>query len=108
MRTDPLGPVASIRTAASPSGSVMDRLNRRGLKFLAGIRLRMVWWFIVVLALATLTSVILVRQVLVQRLDARIETELTQEVDEIRRLAEGNDPETGEPFSVRVDRVFEV
>lgn len=68
----------------------------------------MVWWFIVVLALATAGSVILVRQVLFQRLDARIESELVQEVDEVRRLADGNDPETGQLFGVRVDRIFEV
>jgi signal transduction histidine kinase len=68
----------------------------------------MVWWFIVVLAVATAGSVVLVREVLVQRLDARIESELAQEVDEIRRLADGNDPETGEPFGQRVDRIFDV
>jgi signal transduction histidine kinase len=68
----------------------------------------MVWWFIVVLALATIGSVVLVRQVLVQRLDARIEADLVQEVDEVRRLADGNDPETGGPFGERVDRIFEV
>ena len=61
-----------------------------------------------VLALATAGSVILVREVLIQQLDARIETELFQEVDEVRRLAEGNDPETGEPFGARVDRIFDV
>jgi signal transduction histidine kinase len=83
-------------------------IRRRVLTFLGGIRLRMVWWFIVVLALATLGSVSLVREVLVQRLDARIEAELVQEVDEVRRLADGNDPETGEPFGGDVERIFEV
>jgi signal transduction histidine kinase len=68
----------------------------------------MVWWFIVVLALATVGSVILVRQVLYQRLDERIQAELVQEVDEVRRLADGNDPETGQPFGEDVDRIFEV
>ncbi len=87
---------------------MLSRLRRRVLTFVGGIRLRLVWWFIVVLALATAASVILVREVLVQRLDARIESELTQEVDEIRSLADGNDPETGEPFGDRVDRIFEV
>jgi signal transduction histidine kinase len=87
---------------------MQSRMRRRVLIFLGGIRLRMVWWFIVVLALATAGSVILVRQVLVQRLDARIESELAQEVDEVRRLADGNDPETGQPFGERVDRIFEV
>lgn len=83
-------------------------MTRRLLTFFSGIRLRMVWWFIVVLAIATAGSVLIVRQVLVQRLDARIEAELVQEVDEIRRLASGNDPETGEPFGEQVDRIFEV
>jgi signal transduction histidine kinase len=81
---------------------------RRLLTVFGGIRLRIVWWFIVVLAIATVASVLIVRQVLVQRLDARIEAELTQEVDEIRRLASGNDPETGEPFGNDVDRIFDV
>jgi signal transduction histidine kinase len=85
-----------------------DRVRRRVLTFLGGIRLRLVWWFIVVLALATLGSVVIVREVLLQRLDARIEAELVQEIDEVRRLADGNDPETGEPFAGRVDRIFEV
>ena len=88
--------------------SLPDRVRRRVLTFFGGIRLRLVWWFIVVLALATIGSVVLVRQVLVQRLDARIEAELVQEVDEIRRLASGNDPETGRSFGTRIDRIFEV
>ena len=92
----------------APPGSLPGRVRRRVLTFLSGIRLRLVWWFIIVLALATVASVILVRQVLVQRLDARIEAELVQEVDEVRRLAFGNDPETGEPFGSQVDRIFEV
>jgi signal transduction histidine kinase len=87
---------------------ILGRLRTRLLKFVGGIRLRLVWWFIVVLALATAGSVILVRQVLIGRLDARIQSELVQEANEIRRLAEGNDPETGEPFGPRVDRIFEV
>ena len=87
---------------------MLERVRTRFLRFVGGIRLRLVWWFIVVLALATVGSVILVRQVLVQRLDARIESELVQEVNEVQRLAEGNDPETGEPFGPRVDRIFEV
>ena len=87
---------------------MQSRIRRRVLTFFGGIRLRLVWWFIVVLAVATAGSVILVREVLVQRLDARIQGELVQEVDEVRRLAEGNDPETGQPFGERVDRIFEV
>jgi signal transduction histidine kinase len=99
-----VGELMSQSTVRTTNHGIRQRL----LTFLGGIRLRMLWWFIVVLTLATVGSVILVRQVLIQRLDSRIESELVQEVDEIRRLAGGNDPETGEPFGDRVDRIFEV
>jgi signal transduction histidine kinase len=84
------------------------RLTRRVLRLLGGVRTRVVWTFVFALALTTLVSVLVVRQVQIQRLDARIDAELRQEVEEIRILASGNDPETGEPFGERVDRVFEV
>jgi two-component system OmpR family sensor kinase len=101
-------PQTVVATAAGPSGSMWLRARSRVLRFVGGIRLRIVWSFILILALATAGSIILVREVLLQRLDARIDSELVQEVDEVRRLAEGNDPETGEPFGERVDRIFEV
>jgi two-component system OmpR family sensor kinase len=75
---------------------------------LASVRLRLVGWFIVVLAIATIASVLVVRQILLQRLDARIDAELVQEIREVERLVGGNDPETGLPFGDDVDRIFEV
>src|SRR5690606_13944529 len=35
-----------------------------------------------------------------------IEDELAQEVEELRELADGSDPETGEPFADDVDAIF--
>ena len=104
----PVAPPGPAVGRTSSGRGIAHRIRWRVLRFLGGIRLRLVWWFIVVLALATAASVILVRHVLVQRLETRIDAELVQEVDEVRRLAVGNDPETGEPFGVRVDRIFEV
>ena len=104
----PVAPPEPRSRRTSTDRRMAHRVQWRVRTFLGGIRLRLVWWSIVVLALATAGSVILVRQVLVQRLDARIDAELVQEVDEVRRLADGNDPETGEPFGVRIDRIFEV
>jgi signal transduction histidine kinase len=51
--------------------------------------------------------VLAVRQVLLNRLDERIDRELVQETRELRALAGGNDPETGRPFGGRVRKVFE-
>ena len=71
------------------------------------IRFRLLAGFILLLASATLASVFVVRQILLDRLDERIDRELVQESDEVRALATGNDPETGRPFEGRVRRIFE-
>jgi two-component system, OmpR family, sensor kinase len=95
------------RTVDAPARRFV-RVRQRVRRAFSSIRLRLVWWFILVLALTTLASIVVVRQVLVQQVDARIDADLAQEVDEVTRLAAGNDPATGEPFGDRVDRVFEV
>jgi signal transduction histidine kinase len=68
----------------------------------------MLAWYIGLLAFATLASIFVARVIVLQRLDERISEELVQEANELRRLARGNDPETGEPFRGRARRVFEV
>src|SRR5687768_10637566 len=70
--------------------------------------MRIVAWFIGLLLLATGSSVFVTREVLLIRLDQRIDAELVQEAAELRRLASGNDPETGRPFGQDVERMFEV
>jgi signal transduction histidine kinase len=75
---------------------------------LSSVRVRLVAWFVVVLAIATIASLFAVQLILQQRLDARIDAELVQEVREVERLVAGNDPATGRPFGDDVDRIFEV
>lgn len=65
-------------------------------------------WFIGVLALATISSVVVTYEVLLVRLDQRMDADLRQEAEELRRLASGNDPMTGETFGPRVRRIFKV
>ena len=61
------------------------------------------------MAIATLASVFLVRQVLLAGVDDRIDQALVQESRELRRLVDGGvDPETGEPFGDDVGRLIEV
>lgn len=76
--------------------------------WLSSIRVRLLAWFVLFLAVATAASVLVVRQILLYRLDQRIDQELVQETKELRVLARGNDPETGEPFAGRVRKIFEV
>ncbi|HVM34805.1 MAG TPA: HAMP domain-containing sensor histidine kinase [Actinomycetota bacterium] len=75
---------------------------------LASIRVRLIGSFILVLTVATVASVVVVRAILVSRADQRIDSELVQEAEEIRRLSTGSDPDTGRPFEGRVRRIFEV
>jgi signal transduction histidine kinase len=57
---------------------------------------------------AIVASVLVVRRVLTVQVDRRIDAALQQEIDEVRRLARGRDPETGELFRGDVRRIFEV
>jgi two-component system OmpR family sensor kinase len=60
------------------------------------------------LAIAGVASVLVAREVLLNRLEERIDHELAQEVSELRILARGRDPRTGRPFATDVRRVFQV
>jgi signal transduction histidine kinase len=73
-----------------------------------GIRTRILFWYVAIMAAAIVAAILVVRQVTIAQIDARIEHDLTQEADELRRLAGGRDPRTGAPFGGRVDRIFEV
>jgi signal transduction histidine kinase len=60
------------------------------------------------MTIATLVSVLLVRQVLLAGIDDRIDADLVQESRELQRLAQrGIDPDTGEPFGERVRRILD-
>jgi len=105
-----------MTSATDPNGKpglrrrVADRLagpRARLLRMPSSIRTRTIVWFVGILALATISSVLVTRAVLLIRLDQRVDSELTQEASELRRLAGGNDPATGEPFRGNVSRVFE-
>jgi two-component system, OmpR family, sensor kinase len=53
------------------------------------LRLRLLGWALLLLAVATLASVVVIRQVLLNQLENRVTAELRQEAAEFRRLAEG-------------------
>lgn len=94
----------------SPSDDAAPARRRRALltRLAGDARTRVLAWFVAVVAIAVVGSVLAGRQVLLARLDARIDAELRQEVEELRRLASGDDPETGEPFGGDVERIFDL
>jgi two-component system, OmpR family, sensor kinase len=108
---------ATTATAATtePSPSPADRGGRRGSRLLAPLRrfqasfrARVLAGYVGLLAVATFAAIFVAREALAGGLDERIDSELVQESRELRQLATGNDPETGEPFDDRVRRIFEV
>ncbi|MGH8984314.1 MAG: sensor histidine kinase [Acidimicrobiia bacterium] len=64
-------------------------------------------WYVALLVAAAVVSVLLMREVLVRQLDEAVEASLEQEVEELRALAGGRDPETGQPFGEDVGAVFD-
>ena len=73
------------------------------------VRVRILASYVILLAAASLVSVFVARQVLLVRLDDRIQDDLAQEVREFRALAVGGtDPATGRPFGDNVNRIFRV
>ena len=87
-------------------GGWWPSIPHRGV--LASIRVRILVVFVGMLALATIVSVVVAREVIYSRLDERISDELVQEATELRRLARGTDPITSEPFGDDVRRIFRV
>jgi two-component system, OmpR family, sensor kinase len=77
-------------------------------KAFASFRVRLLAGYIGLLAVATLLAVFIAREALERRLDQRIDEALVQESRELRQLAGGNDPETGERFAGDAERIFEV
>jgi signal transduction histidine kinase len=75
--------------------------------WLGGIRTRVLAWFLLLLATFTVVGAFAIRAVLHQRLDAEIEQQLRQEIDELTRLVErGVDVRTGRPFGADVGSIF--
>lgn len=71
-------------------------------------RVRILVWALVLLALSLFVSVVVIRQVLLVRLDERIDGQLTQEVEEFRQFVGGANPATGQPFGNDLRATFDV
>jgi signal transduction histidine kinase len=73
----------------------------------SSIRVRIVVGYVVLVAAALAISILVTRQVLLGRLDREIDRALAQEVEELRNLASGNDPATGEPFGADAQAILD-
>lgn len=97
----PLSPATSAprpaADAADRSGPQPEPASRRRF---ASARFRILVWYVVLLSLALLTSLLATRQVLRADVNRRIDSEISQEIRELNQLAtDGVDPSTGERFA---------
>jgi two-component system, OmpR family, sensor kinase len=102
-----LAPVTTTRmtaTQATTTGATTDGANWRWRPAF-GLRLRLLGWALVLLAVASLSSVLVIRQVLLNQVENRATVDLRQEASEFRRLAAGNNPDTGKPFGTDIAAV---
>lgn len=60
------------------------------------------------MACSALVSILIIRQLLLVRVEERVEKSLVQEVGEFRRLVGGRNPTTGQPFGDDVAAIFDV
>ena len=73
----------------------------------ASARLRILTWVVLLLAAAGATALLLQRRVLLSELDREVTQGLEQEVQEVRVLAKGRDPATGQPFEGDAAKIFD-
>ena len=79
----------------------------RARRWWSSIRVRIVVAYVVLVAAALGISVLVTRQVLLGRLDRDTDRALSQEVEELRALASGNDPATGAPFGDDTEAILD-
>lgn len=86
-----------------------ERGSDRFRALLGGLRVRIVVVFFVLLATAALVGSLVIRGVLLARLDERVAAELSQEGEELDRfVSNGVDPADGEPFGSDITQLFSV
>ncbi len=72
-------------------------------------RTRILAWYVILMACFTAASIGIIRQVLFERVEQRVESSLAQEVQEFHKLLEqGINPTTGQPFGEDVAALLKV
>ena len=97
------GTTTMTATTTEPA-PVRKRIRRRRV---ASARLRILGWVVLLLAVAGSAALLLQRRVLIDELHAEVDRSLIQEMEEVRVLAAGRDPATGQPFGGNVAAVFD-
>ena len=71
-------------------------------------RARILGWYVLLLGIALVAALLLQRALLLRQAVVDVDLGLDQEVSELRQLAGGIDPNTGEPFAGDLEALFDV
>ncbi|MBV8883044.1 MAG: HAMP domain-containing histidine kinase [Chroococcidiopsidaceae cyanobacterium CP_BM_RX_35] len=77
-------------------------------KIFSSVRTRILAWYVVLMLLSTLVSIMAIRQVFLARLQERVEEALIQDVENFRRLTRELNSTTAQPFRYDVAAIFDV
>lgn len=107
--------ISTMTPGTTTTGAMTERFRgladraRLGIARAGGsARARILGSYVVLLLFATVVSVVAIRELLLGRVDDRVEATLVQETDEFRRLVGGSNPRTGEPFGADLKAIFDV
>lgn len=99
-------PPALIASSNAPEFLRVEGRLERWRENVASIRTRLLLRYVLLLGLALSAAVFVAREILLARMEERIDEALIQEVEEFRRFTRGIDPRTGEPYGGRVKGLF--
>ena len=85
-----------------------QRPGAGALRAARGVRTRLLAYSVLLLFVGIAVTLVTARQILLVRLDSRVEESLVQEVQEFRSLAGGIDPRTGRPFGPGLRPLFDL
>jgi signal transduction histidine kinase len=98
--------MAKTTTGTTTTMTTAEPGGRRGPR---SARARILLSIVLLLFFSSAVALIIDRQLLLARVDERVEDSLTQEVEEFRRLVrDGRNPATGEPFGTDGRAIFDV
>jgi two-component system OmpR family sensor kinase len=98
-------PIAFLALTSSPS----DEHARQapGIRRSASVRVRILGWYVALLGVSLVAALFLQRALLLRQATSDAQDALDQEVAELRQLAGGVNPGTGEPFGNDVAAIFD-
>lgn len=109
--TTPTQTTTPTQVTTTPAQMTMDPSDkglRKTKSFRSSWRLRLLGWYMALLAIATIATLVVLQSVLLLQFNRSIDARLTQEVEELRVMATGINPETGELFGTDTPAVMNV